>query len=435
MKIKGRILFFIILLLIIGIVVFRVLTQPNQSGKVDVSLTPVQQQERIVPVEVVKVKQGEIKSFLTVSGLVEPAKTVRVNAKILGEVKEVLVIEGDEVKKGDLLLRLDDEQIRIQVAQAKAAFDSAQATLEKLKAGARPQEIRQAEAALQQAKVSRDSAEENYLRIKKLFAEGAVSEQQHDQAKVQFEIAEAQYQAAYERYELIKEGPSEQDVKTVEAQVRQAQSALEMVQTQLSNTLIKAPISGRVTGINVKIGEMVSTAVPLLSILDVSELFVKAGIPEKDIAYIHIGQEAEILIDAFPNLQFKGEVTSKGVTVDSLSKRMEIKIKIISPSVEIPPGVFARANIVVAKNPEALIVPITALIRKSEGIYVFVLKGEIAEKRAVVTGITQGNEVEIVQGLQKDEEVVVVGNLTLEDGDRVKIINRGQDREKEENIK
>jgi multidrug efflux pump subunit AcrA (membrane-fusion protein) len=103
--------------------------------------------------------------------------------------------------------------------------------------------------------------------------------------------------------------------------------------------------------------------------------------------------------------------------------------------VEIPPGVFARANIVVAKNPEALIVPITALIRKIEGIYVFALKGEIAEKRAVVTGITQGNEVEIVQALQKDEEVVVVGNLTLEDGDRVKIINRGQDREKEENIK
>lgn len=427
MKIKRRTLFFIILLLIIGILAFRVLTQPNQSGKVDVTLPQVQQQERIVPVEVAKVKQGEIKSFLTVSGLVEPAKTVRVNAKIMGEVKEVLVKEGDQVEKGDLLLRLDDEQIRLQVAQAKAAFDSAQATLEKLKAGARPQEIKQAEAALQQAKISRDSAEENYLRIKKLFAEGAVSEQQHDQAKVQYEIAEAQYQAASERYELIKEGPSQEDIKAVEAQVRQAQSALEIVQTQLSNTLIKAPISGKVTGINVKIGEIVTTAVPLLSILDVSELYVKAGISEKDIAAVHIGQEAEILIDAFPNLKFQGEVATKGVTVDPVSKRMEIKIKIISPPVEIPPGVFARANIVVAKNPEALIVPITAITRKSNGLFVFVLKGEIAEKRAVTTGITQGDEVEIVHGLQKDEEVVIMGSLTLEDGDRVKVINRGKE--------
>ncbi len=94
---------------------------------------------------------------------------------------------------------------------------------------------------------------------------------------------------------------------------------------------------------------------------------------------------------------------------------------------EIPPGVFARANIVIAKNPEALIVPVTAITRKSEGIYVFVVKEEIAEKRVVVTGITEGNEVEIAHGLQKDEEVVVMGNLTLEDGDRVKVINRGKE--------
>jgi multidrug efflux pump subunit AcrA (membrane-fusion protein) len=81
----------------------------------------------------------------------------------------------------------------------------------------------------------------------------------------------------------------------------------------------------------------------------------------------------------------------------------------------------------VAKNPEALIVPITAITRKSNGLFVFVLKGEIAEKRAVTTGITQGDEVEIVHGLQKDEEVVIMGSLTLEDGDRVKVINRGKE--------
>jgi len=123
MKIKRRTLFFIILLLIIGILAFRVLTQPNQSGKVDVTLPQVQQQERIVPVEVAKVKQGEIKSFFNRLRIGRTGlKTVRVNAKIMGEVKEVLVSEGDQVEKGDLLLRLDDEQIRLQVAQAKASI-------------------------------------------------------------------------------------------------------------------------------------------------------------------------------------------------------------------------------------------------------------------------------------------------------------------------
>ena len=91
-------------------------------------------------------------------------------------------------------MRLDDEQIRLQVAQAKANLDSAHASLERIKAGARPQEVSQAEAGVRQAKISLDSAEENYQKMQKLFTEGAISEQQHDQAKNQYEIAKAQYQ-------------------------------------------------------------------------------------------------------------------------------------------------------------------------------------------------------------------------------------------------
>jgi len=225
---------------------------------------PTIQPEKIVPIQVAKVQRGEINSLLTVSGLVEPKEAVRVFSKTVGQVKEILIQEGDQVKKDAILMRLDDEQTRLQVAQARANLDSAQASLERIKAGARPQEVSQVEAAVRQAKINMDSAEENYLKMQKLFSEGAISEQQHDQAKNQLEIARAQYQSASESYKLITEGASAQDIRAVEAQVRQAQSALELAQSQLNNSIIKAPISGSVTSISVKTGELASSAIPLL---------------------------------------------------------------------------------------------------------------------------------------------------------------------------
>ena len=423
MKTKRRLLFFIILLLLIGLVAFRVVSQLNRNKNEDKPMTETAP-EKIIPVQVVKVQPGEMKTFLTVTGLVEPEETVRVNAKIMGQVKEVLVTEGEEVKKDDILIRLDDEQIHLQIAQAKATLDSAQASLEKVKAGARPQEINQAEAAMQQSKINLDSAEENYLRMEKLLSEGAVSQQQFDQAKGQYEITEAQYRAAKERYELVKEGASQEDIRSVEAQVRQTQSTMEIAESQLRNTVIRAPVSGKITGISVKTGEIVSSAVPLLSILDISELYLKSGISEKDIASVQIGQEADILIDAFPQEIFSGEVISKGAIVDPVSKTMEIKIKIINPHIYIPPGVFARANILIEKKPDALVIPSTALTRRTEGLFVYVLDGDVAERRAVVTGITQGNQVEVTEGLQLDEIIVSSGNVTLEEGDRVRVTNK-----------
>lgn len=426
MRITKRRIFYIILIIIVGLLIAQSAQRIYLKRQEAIAEKPAIQSERIVPIQVAKAQRGEINSLLTVSGLVEPKETVRVFSKTVGQVKEILVQEGDQVKKDAILMRLDDEQIRLQVAQARANLDSAQASLERIKAGARPQEVSQVEAAVRQAKINMDSAEENYLKMQKLFSEGAISEQQHDQAKNQLEIARAQYQSASESYKLITEGASAQDIRAVEAQVRQAQSALELAQSQLNNSIIKAPISGSVTSISVKTGELASSAIPLLSILDISELSVKAGISEKDIGAVQIGQEAEIFIDAFPQEKFSGEVVSKGVLVDPVSKTMEIKIRIKEPPVVIPPGVFARANIITEHNTDALLIPSTALTRKADGLFVFVLENDeqTVKRRAIITGITQGNQVEVVDGLNDNEIVVILGNISLEEGDLVRVTNR-----------
>ena len=424
MKIKKRTFFFIFLfIVIIGLLAFRIVDRLNVKQQEEVQKSQIKE-EIIIPVRTALVEKGEVNSFLKVTGVVEANETVRVTSEIMGQAKEVKVKDGEEVNRGDILIALGDEQIKIQVAQAQATLDSVQASSDKIKSGARPQEIKQAESALLQAKMNRDSVEENYLRMKKLFTEKAISEQQYEQAKNQYEIADVQYQSAQESYELVIEGAAEEDIKSVEAQVRQAKAALDMAKYQLKNTQITAPISGKVTSISVSSGEMISPSIPLLSIIDVSRIFVKVGISEKDISKIKEGQKVSLEIDAFPEEKFRGEVVSKGVAVDQISKTLEVKIEILQSEVDIPIGVFARGDILVKTNQNALIVPSSALTRKKTGIYVYVIEEGIARQKEVVLGIIQDERVEILDGLSEEEEIVVLGNQELEDGLKVNVLGK-----------
>ena len=424
MKIKKRTFFFIFLfIVIIGLLAFRIVNRLNERQQEEVQKSQIKE-EIIIPVRTALVEKGEVNSFLKVTGVVEANETVRVTSEIMGQAKEVKVKDGEEVNKGDILIALGDEQIKIQVAQAQATLDSIQASSDKIKSGARPQEIKQAESALLQAKLNRDSVEENYLRMEKLFLEKAISQQQYEQAKNQYEIADVQHQSAQESYELVIEGAAEEDIKSIEAQVRQTKAALDMAKYQLKNTQITAPISGKVTSITVSTGEMVSPSIPLLSIIDVSRIFVKVGISEKDISKIKEGQKVNLEIDAFSEEKFQGEVVSKGVAVDQISKTLEVKIEILQPEVDIPVGVFARGDILVKTNQEALIISSSALVRKKDGIYVYVIEEGIARQKEVVLGIIQDERVEILDGLSEEEEIVVLGNQELEDGLKVDVLDK-----------
>jgi len=424
MKIKKRTLFFIILfIVIIGLLAFRIVNRLSERQQEEVQKSQVEE-ETIIPVKTAFVEKGEVNSFIKVTGVVEANETVRVTSEIMGQAKEIKVKDGERVNKGDILIVLSNEQIKIQVAQAQATLDSIQASYDKIKSGARPQEIKQAESALLQAKINRDSAEENYLRMETLFSQKAISEQKYEQAKNQYEIADIQYQSAQESYELVIEGASEEDIKSVEAQVRQTKAALDMAKYQLKNTQITAPISGKVTSIAVSSGEMVSPSLPLLSIIDISKTFVKVGISEKDISKIKEGQKVNIEIDAFPEERFQGKIVSKGVAVDQISKTLEIKIEILQPEVDIPIGVFARGDILVEANQDTLIIPSSALTRKKDGIYVYVIKEGIARQKEVVLGIIQDERVEILEVLSDKEEIVILGNQDLKDGVKVTVLEK-----------
>ncbi len=129
-------------------------------------------------------------------------------------------------------------------------------------------------------------------------------------------------------------------------------------------------------------------------------------------------------VDAFPEEEFQGKIISKDVAVDQISKTLEVKIEILQPEVDVPIGVFARGDILVKTNQDTLIIPSSALARKKDGIYVYVIEEEIARQREVVLGIIQNEQVEILEGLSEKEEIVILGNQELEDGAKVTVLEK-----------
>ena len=295
---------------------------------------------------------------LAVAGQVE-AVSVSAGSRVGGRVSEVLAEEGQHVEKGDVLVKLETDEAEAARAAARAKLAQAEATLEKLRTGARPEEIRQAEAAAEQARqrykiaqqatrpedesaaiamedaarAQRDQAKSDFDRIERLFQAQAVPQQRYDQAQHALEAAEAQLQAAAERRKLAQEGARSEEIEAARAAAEQAQAALDLVkngarkedldaaravrdsaaadveraEVNLRENIITAPRNGVVDALDIHPGDLVRPG-PVATIVDVDDLemfvYVSAGM----LGYLRLGQEVTLTADAYPGETFTGTI-------------------------------------------------------------------------------------------------------------------------------
>lgn len=287
---------------------------------------------------------------------------VNISTKVPGQVEEVLVKEADYVEAGQIIARIDNASLQIQVEQAQANLASAQAKLASLQAGNRPQQVAQSRASVEQAAANLDNAKKNYERAASLYDEGAMAAQQRDSAQTALKVAQAQYDAAAQGLSLVNEGATEQDRQFAEAQVAQAAAALKNAQLQLNNSVIKAPISGTVAKASVDPGEMVSVGQTLFSITNPADAWVEANIEETEIGKVQIGQSVDFKVDAYPGKTFKGEVTEVGAATGSqfallpsdnasgnftkVTQRITVKVNVIDTNnLILKPGMSAVVDI------------------------------------------------------------------------------------------
>jgi HlyD family secretion protein len=301
-------------------------------------------------------------SYIKVSGNIE-ATEVDVGFKVSGRIVSRSVDEGDWVEKGKVLATLDDEDLRQRLEVAQATLKSAQARLEKLLAGSRPEEIREAAAALRQAQFDFENKKVNYERMKSLFERGVIPKDTLDNTEAAFKIAKAAVERAKENYELVKIGPRREDIEDARAQVEQAGANLKLIETQLSYTVLYSPISGVVLVKSGEIGEVVNPGTSILTLADIENVWLKAYIPETDLGRVKWGQEVIVTTDLKPQKVYKGKISFISSQAEFTPKQIQtekervtlvyrVKIDIPNRDRELKPGMPADGRIVLSPSPQ-----------------------------------------------------------------------------------
>lgn len=370
--------------------------------------------------QTVPVERLSLPITVSANGTIKPERSINVSPKTSGRLKSLLVQEGDAVKQGQIIAYMDDSNFMGQLKEAQGQLASAQANLQKLIAGNRPQEISQAQAQLRNAQAALRQTEASYRQDQELAASGAISRRDLENSLAERDKAQAQVAQSQQALALQQVGSRPEDIAQARAQVVTAQGTLQNVQTQIDDTVIRAPFSGIVTRKFSDPGAFVTpttagsevssaTSSSILSLASTNQ--VVANVAETDIAQLRVGQSATIRADAYPKQTFKGKITQIAVesTVEQNVTSFEVKAAILSDAeqlLRVGMNVDIEFNAGELKN--ALVVPTVAIVRQENGTGVFVAgKDNKPIFTPIVTGLTVNDKTEIKSGLQGNERVSV----------------------------
>ena len=378
-------------------------------------------------VEITAVQKFDVIEKVSATGKIQPEVEVKLSSEVSGEIIELPVVEGQQVEKGDLLVRVNPEIY--------------QSNLERSRAGL--QNIR---SGLSQAEASLKEAEANYERNKSLFEKGIISKAEWDRIVSAYEVAQATRQAAF------------YNVRSAEASVKEAAE-------NLGRTNIYAPMSGTISSLDAELGERVvgtqqMAGTEILRVADLTDMEVEVDVNENDIVKVSIGDSTIVEVDAYLKQEFKGVVTeisnsaNATATADQVTN-FKVKVRILKESYDhllegkpenyspFRPGMTATVDIITNRRKDVIAVPISAVVVKNdtasgnrrntdergtpEQLFetVYIKEGEEAKMRVVQTGIQDDARIEITNGLEEGEEVITGPYNTvtkvLKPGDKVEV--------------
>jgi len=376
-------------------------------------------------------------TVLSASGYVVAHHKIAVGAKVMGRVSWIGVEKGDKVQQGQVLVRLEDSEFRAQSNQARANLAAAQARLDQLRTGSRPQEKLKDKAGVLQAQATLTNAEAEYGRTENLHRAGIASKSELDRALAQRDTARALLESARQSSAMTDIGPRVEEIRAAAAEVGQMKAALDYAQTQLAATEIVAPVSGTVLQRIVERGEMVSPSAfggesgartSVVALADLNDLQIELDISQTDFARLKLGQRAEIVPEAFPNLKYTGFIAEIAPEANRAKATVQLKVKVENPDEQLRPEMNARVNFLSDERPTQgastarVMVPKAAVVQKDGSSFVFVVKGDRVEQRSIRLGEDAGDFYYVLEGLSGGESAATTGADKLSDGDRVKIV-------------
>jgi HlyD family secretion protein len=347
-----------------------------------------------IPVKVVPVRTGRVASTITstTSGSVEPRLRATVNAELSARVTREHVREGDRVKKGAVVISLDPEEPREELAAAMASLEAAR-------------------ARLAQAEVKLEDANRELRRTEALYAQKVLSRQTLDAAEIQAKVA----------------GRGVEEARASQAQLGRTAS---LARIRFRKTEVRAPFDGVITRILIDEGDSVTVGTPLFEISDDSSTHVEAPIDEIDAAKVRVGQEARLIPDAYPDQTFYGRIIEVAPVVSTgleTNRTVTVKVGIdpddgrdLEESGKFKIGMSVDVEVILAQETDALYVPTFAVIERGGRSLVLVAEGSDARERAIEKGLSNWETTQVKSGISEGERVITTLNdKKLRDGARI----------------
>ncbi len=376
-----------------------------------------------VKVHQVMVERGSIRSLVSTNGQIEPIERLEAHAPIPTTVKRVLVKEGDHVRKGQLLLQLDDADLVSRAAQAQAQMKAAAASESALKNGGTQQEVQTLDAQLRTDRNAFDVAQHNLDALRKLQQEGAASSGEVAAAEEALKTSESNLKLAEQKK---KDPYSQPEVSKVRAEAAEAQAAYQAAEDDLAKSNVHAPFDGVVYSLPVKQGAFVQAGDLLVQEADLSKVLVRAYVDEPDIGRLQRGQKVEITWDALPSRTWSGTLNSVPSVVKLHSARNvgEVTCAIDNHDLKLLPNVNVGVTIVVAQLDDVLTLERDALRVDDGKPYVYRIVNDHLRRQPVEIALQNLTQVQITGGLPQGAAVAIPAeeNRPLVDGAPIKVV-------------
>jgi HlyD family secretion protein len=354
-----------------------------------------------------------ITASIATNGKIEAVENFQAFAPLATTVKNIYVKQGDWVKPGLMLLRLDDVSARLQAAKAQAELKGAQADLNAVQTGGTQEEVLTTHNSLVKAQADRDAAQRSLQAMQKLLQTGAASQAEVDAAQNRLKVAESELRLLQQK---LNGRYSQQEIGHVEAQQNEARASLQAAQEVLKNSNISAPIAGMVYALPVRDGAFVNPGDLLVQVADLHKVRVRAFVDEPEIGRLQAGQRVEVTWDAIPGRVWKGTLETLPTTVVPHGTRMvgEVTCIVDNRDLKLLPNTNVSVAVVTARQENVLTVPREAIHQDEKGQqYVFeVVNGQL-RRRNVTTSVSNLTRVEVTSGLS-DNAVLALGALNMQ---------------------
>ena len=404
-----------VLSLIVGMAVVSCKRSNGQTnGSASASPTP-----SAIEVSTTAAVMRDLPRFFEATGSLAADVQTDVQPQTAGKVVAVGVDMGSAVKKGQMLVRLEEGDYKLRVDQAEAQLESAKAAVKQAeeKIGLRPGQTFDPErvADVSVARANYNLAESNFQRAEKLVESGDISRAEYDQRKSQRDALKQAYESA-----VAQARQNYAAVLVARTNVTNAQTQVDLAKRSLSYTVVTAPLDGYVLDRPVDVGTYVSTSTKVATIVKTNPLWIRMDVPEQATPQIKQGQSVSLTTSSWPDRSFSGRVARISPNVTPSSRTLTVEAEIDNRSGMLKPGEFATVRILLPQSEPAVLVPQRALRKISGATYVFVIKNGHAEQRLIQSGQSEGDLIEIKSGVAANEVVATSNVDQLSDGVEVR---------------